>query len=342
MDVITLWILVGALSLTTVTFGVPIVKGIGKIANKISEIRAEKKRVKPLSKKEILKEERRKAIQYRPIREIKATFTNIKTKEKLDDKKVIEYRTFDREKDQLFKGKIIRPGKKEETIYLFQPRLEYMTEKGKVKVGPYYKDGRLSDQFPYLLKLNDELYETYVPKREVVSKVCFDFVKDSNHPVMSKLHSLLQVRLPRDSKGNYIPVNLSDPKEAAEFEAYLEKHKTDGIDDISYFERIIAEAEEKYKTDTEKSFQELTKGFDGKIHVQREEEEKEDKPQELSANEKAIREYQRETASKERAYDMRYLTDGQPDDPLAFRVEGGRPHGPRPGGMGGPRPGGRR
>lgn len=342
MDVITMWVLFGVLSVTTVTFGVPIIKGIGKLSNKISNALKERKRFKPLSNKEYQKEERRKAIHYRPIREIETIFTNIKTKEKLDDKKVIEYRTFDREKDQLFKGKIIRPGKKEETIYLFQPRLEYVTEKGKVKVGPYYKDGRLSDQFPYLLKLNDELYETYVPKREVVSKVCFDFVKDSNHPVMSKLHSLLHVVLPRDSKGNYIPVNLSDPREAAEFEAYLEKHKTDGIDDISYFERMIAEAQEKYKTDTEKSFQELTKDFDGKIRVQHQEEENEEKPRELSANEKAIREYQRETASKERAYDMRYLTDGQPDDPLAFRVEGGRPHGLRPDGMHGPKPGGRR
>ena len=151
----------------------------------------------------------------------------------------------------------------------------------------------------------------------------------------------MSVVLPRDSKGNYIPVNLSDPREAAEFEAYLEKHKTDGIDDISYFERMIEDAEEKYKTETERSYQEMTKDFDGRIRVQQQEE-KEEKQRELTANEKAIREYQRETASKERAYDMRYLTDGQPDDPLAFRVEGGRPRGLRPDIMHGPKPGGRR
>lgn len=341
MDVITMWVLFGVLSVTTVTFGVPIIKGIGKISNKISNALKERKRFKPLTEKEYQKEEQRKAIQYRPIREINISLKNIKTKEKIDDKKVIEYRIFDREKDQLFKGKIIRPGKEEETIYLFQPRLEYVTEGGKIKVGPYYKDGRLSDQFPYLLKLNDELYETYVPKREVVSKVCFDFIKNTNHPIKSKLHSLLSVVLPRDSKGNYIPVNLNNPNELKEFEAYLEKHKNDGIDDISYFERMIEDAEEKYKTETERSYQEMTKDFDGRIRVQQQEE-KEEKPRELTANEKAIREYQRETASKERAYDMRYLTDGQPDDPLAFRVEGGRPRGLRPDMMHGPKPGGRR
>ena len=34
MDVITMWVLFGVLSVTTVTFGVPIIKGIGKLSNK--------------------------------------------------------------------------------------------------------------------------------------------------------------------------------------------------------------------------------------------------------------------------------------------------------------------
>lgn len=130
-----------------------------------------------------------------------------------------------------------------ETIYLYQPKIT--TLKG-VQVGPLTtKDGHLRDTSVYAVKLPDtgEIATAYVPKREVVSGLNYDLVRGSKNFQEPRLSSYIDIEIPKDAQGNYIPVDLTNPTEAQEFKKYVERHKKHAHGADGYFGNIYGEAE---------------------------------------------------------------------------------------------------
>lgn len=152
---------------------------------------------------------------------------------------------FDESKEIILRGKLHfrLPNSQVVTqpIFLFQPRCE--TADGK-KVGPILtKKGRLYDQNPYLVKMPDtgEIVRSYVPKREVVSGMNFDFVQGSANFQDESLKRFLYIELETDENGNYIPVDLNDPKQLVGFRKYLQFCRTQE-NAAHYFSRIYETA----------------------------------------------------------------------------------------------------
>ena len=101
-----------------------------------------------------------------------------------------------------------------ETIYLYQPILR--TSKGK-RVGPIITNGALNADAPYQANYDGDQFVAHIPKREVVSQLNFDFIRGSKNHQNPEIRGYMDIEVPKDENGNYIPVDFTDPKELQEF-----------------------------------------------------------------------------------------------------------------------------
>lgn len=249
MDPVLIVLLVGVGALV----GPPLVK-VG-IANAITKY--SKKKSDNLTHKKLAKEykEKQKAAKYRekmiqkgidPSINIKydmdrfhnLMFKNVKTGFK-QAIRVREDASFNESEDVLLKGRLhivdANNARTVQDIYLFQPRVF----SSKCLLGPKLdKNGNLSDRYTYLCKTADNnLLTGYVPKREVLSGMRFDFIRDDEHKFIERnpnfsdfdsdelyqaeaLEKFIYVDIPRDEKGQYQTVNLNNPQEREAFERY--------------------------------------------------------------------------------------------------------------------------
>ena len=171
------------------------------------------------------------------------SFTGVKSKKKVLVN-VREDVSFNEKEDVLLKGRMhivdINGKRTVQDIYLFQPRM--FSSEGTF-IGPKLdKNGRLSDKFTYLCReKNGEILKGYIPKREIFTGMRFDFMPEDTHSFIDrnpnfsdfsdedrrqaeKLETFIWIDIPRDEKGQYIPVNLKDPIQKAEFEKYKKAH----------------------------------------------------------------------------------------------------------------------
>ncbi len=166
---------------------------------------------------------------------------------------VNEQCSFDFEKDVLLRGVVrvrLKDGRiAEDDIYLFQPRVYGANG---TAIGPKLnKTGALLDQNGYLVRVpgEDAIYRGYVPKREVMSGEIFDFVRDSvyadpNDP----LKEFIDIEIPKDKDGNFIPVDKKDPAQIAAFKKYVTERKKYNIDQHSYLADLIDAAKDAKET----------------------------------------------------------------------------------------------
>lgn len=132
----------------------------------------------------------------------------------------------------------------QDPIYLFQPRVSTLNG---VSLGPKLKsNGHLSDKYSYLAKdsTTGAILSGYVPKREVVSGMQFDFVNDSVHNNNGDISRFIDIKIPKDSEGNFIPVNLNNANELREFSNYLKMFKRNNIDPSKHFLKYLDYASE--------------------------------------------------------------------------------------------------
>lgn len=139
-----------------------------------------------------------------------------------------------------------------ETIYIYQPKLQ--TLKGTV-IGPRLKDGALNDRTAYAVKLPDgEVVSTYIPRRELISGLNYDFVRGTNTHQNPDIQRYFDIEIPKDEKGNLIPVNLNDPNELKQLKEYVVKHSKHRGGPEGYFGNIYGEAlEAAHKFDNERA-----------------------------------------------------------------------------------------
>lgn len=171
------------------------------------------------------------------------SFTGIKSKKKVLVN-VREDASFNEEEDVLLKGRLhivdINGKRTVQDIYLYQPRM--FSSEG-VLLGPKLdKTGKLSDKYTYLCRQNDgEILTGYLPKREIFTGMRFDFMPDDTHSFIErnpnfsdfsdedrrqaeKLETFIHIDIPRDERGQYIPVDLKDPAQREAFEKYKRAH----------------------------------------------------------------------------------------------------------------------
>lgn len=235
-----------------VTLSVRDLKEYGKKVKKEAKDYSDKKKKykkssKELSKQKVLAARARAVSQAQNEIAREVIFKGIKSGKK--SKLVIKEDTsFDIKKDVVIKGKLTRKQGSEtvtETIYLFQPRV---STKGAKSIGPKVSDGALNDKFTYLCKTGDseEILTGYVPKREVLTGIQFDFDSKGIHPEsercefsfagleeikkgssIAKMSDYIDIEFERDEKGNIKTVDLTNKNELTEFSNYIKKAKTD-------------------------------------------------------------------------------------------------------------------
>lgn len=217
-----------------------------KIYDKIKEVR---KNQRKKSKKYQKINEEKEAVYKSLIKDHNMEFTSIdkKTRRKFN---VTEIVNFDEKKDKLYHGKLVIKGQDgkviEDDIYLFQPRV-YAND---VLLGPCYtKKGSLSDKFGYTAKIpgTNEYFTGYVPKREFMSGRQFDYVNSSIHNNSENIKQFINIVIPQDESGNYIPVDLSDKKELESLRQYVIARTEYGVDPDEYLDSRLKMAEESYQ-----------------------------------------------------------------------------------------------
>ena len=167
--------------------------------------------------------------------------------------------SFNEVEDVLLKGRLhivdINGKKTVQDIYLFQPRM--FSSEG-VFLGPKLdKTGNLSDKYTYLCRqTNGEILTGYIPKREIFTGMNFDFIPDDVHSFIERnpnfsdfsaedrkraevFEKFIHIDIPRDANGLYIPVNLNDPVQKAEFEKYKRAHLGNKKTPREYFSEQI-------------------------------------------------------------------------------------------------------
>lgn len=180
----------------------------------------------------------------------KATF-NLLQSRMTKDINIREISNFDIEQDKIFHGRVkvktASKGVMDDHIYLFQPRV--YSQSGTL-LGPKFMDnGSLSDRHTYLARdgKTKELMTSYLPKREVLSGIQYDFVNTSTHANKDELADFIEVIIPQDEHGNYIPVDMNDPDERRKFDEYVEFFHKSNIDPTNYFLKRIKYAGEAYQ-----------------------------------------------------------------------------------------------
>ena len=215
-----------------------------------------------------------------------------------------------------------------ETIYLFQPEL--FNGNGQ-KLGPVRnKDGTLSDNDPYFAKTpNGEVVRGYALKREVTSGMTFDFVKGSAHSQIPGLEKYISIDIPRDEKGNYIPMDVNDPKELKAFKEYIEnRQKIQSIPNYLHF--LIDTAQEAKEANKGVVYAEAREVID--LDAEREAREEaardaKDKPFDANAHLKVYEDVygKRAQMMREEAIEQGAIML-QPQNLHGHRVMGARPH----------------
>lgn len=145
------------------------------------------------------------------------------------------YTKFDETKDWLIKSDFFAPQQEPVRIYLYQPRMSFVNG---VSAGPKYNsDGAIVNTNCYLLKEPslEGLYAGYIPKREVLSNVEFDYFDNEHKIDKYGIGSYLKMTANVDAMGNFIPVNLNDPEERKQFEEYKALHGSKTNGDFYYF-----------------------------------------------------------------------------------------------------------
>lgn len=179
-------------------------------------------------------------------------FINTKTRQ-AKKVSVKESSSFDMEKDVLLHGVVrirLKDGRiAEDDIYLFQPRVYSAND---VVIGPKIsKTGALMNENSYLIKLpgEDAIYHGYTPKREVLSGERFDFVRDGAYADQADpLKEFIDIEIPKDKNGNYIPVDKNDPVQMQAFKKYVEERKKYNIDQQAYLEDLVEAAKDAKAT----------------------------------------------------------------------------------------------
>lgn len=219
---------------------------IGKIAGLMLKSLKKKKKIRMKNDKSFQKQQlKEKGLEDNLGKKVGVRFFNSKSKTS-QKMSVVMDKGCDIDDDIILKGTITVKGTNglviKEPIYLFQPEL--FNSKGQ-KLGPVKnKDGTLTDDNPYFVRMqNGEVGRGYALKREVTSGMCFDFVKGSVHSQIPGLERYLSIDIPRDEKGNYIPMDTSDPKELQAFKKYIEsRQKLENVG--NYLHYLIETAQE--------------------------------------------------------------------------------------------------
>ena len=188
-------------------------------------------------------------------------FTGVKSKKK-PTVCVREDVSFNETEDILLKGRLhivdINGKKTVQDIYLYQPRL---FSENNILLGPKLdKIGNLSDKYTYLCRqAGGEILTGYVPKREVITGMRFDFMPDAAHSFVERnpnfsdfsnedrkqaeaLETFIHIDIPKDRNGQYITVNLNDPVQRAEFEKYKNDHLGNEKTPQEYFSEQLNKA----------------------------------------------------------------------------------------------------
>lgn len=257
-SVIFLAVVVGAplaLKLTGIT--------IGKIAGFISKrLKVAKKRKMKNNKQYQKQQLKSKGLEDNLGKKVGVRFFNSKSKTS-QKMTVVMDKGCDIDQDIILKGMMTVRREDgtviKEPIYLFQPEL--FNGKGQ-KLGPVKnKDGTLTDNNPYFAKMpNGEIGRGYALKREVTSGMCFDFVKGSEHAQIPGLENYLFIDIPRDKNGNYIPMDVNDPKELRAFKAYIESKQQ--LESVPNYLHFLIETAQQAKRNEGTVYAESTKDFD--------------------------------------------------------------------------------
>ena len=254
--------------------------------------------------------------------------------------------TFDEEKDKVYRGQLIYYTKEGVEnygdIYLFQPRLLYKTHSGTVTIVPNDIKGTLKKGEEYKYRNRDsqdpqDVFVGYTPKREILSRNRFDFVKgeyrhcidaesDDAQKVVDledqELRQLIIIEMDRDPAGNLIPVNLQDPQERARLEAYKEAHLKKDPTGTQYGNALV-DLVRKAKAAIKGGYSRLIKGQDlDQSGVKAAEAAKQQQAQQQAKPEESaqIREYKRTQQRIRNAYD--YGQMGKEIDRSSDGIEG--------------------
>lgn len=252
-----------------------------RLRNKfLKEQQKKYKNAKKLEKEQAKGSEMSTQINQSMLRVQDILFKNNRTNQK-EKLRVSEIAKFDDAKDVLLKGRlhiVDSTGKRTvQDIYLFQPRV-FCSE---VQVGPKLnKFGNMSDEHTYLCRRSGQtdILSGYVPKREVLSGMRYDYVPNGRHtfvernPIyqdygkgdlraISDIEQFIHIDIPKDENGNFIPVNLSNVNELKDFQNYVKRHqmncKNNGITVEEYFEKEFEKAQRslvKYIQDYEPTY----------------------------------------------------------------------------------------
>ena len=218
---------------------------IKKVQKKIKkEKRKMRRRNKELQKKASTTKSMVAALEHSGVLEFVNTENN--TRKSVSIK---EATRFDIDQDVLLKGTVrvrLKDGRiAEDEIYLFEPRVYGANN---VPIGPKLsKDGKLLDKLGYLLKVpgDSAIYRGHAPLREVFSGERFDYVRDSFYASESDpLKEFIDIEIPKDKNGNYIPVDKSDVQAMEAFKKYAREREEYHIDQHQYLDDLLEAAKD--------------------------------------------------------------------------------------------------
>ncbi len=258
MDMLTLVILVGAI-VGGSSVALPVAYYKWRDGREERKKKREVKKMRKLEENPAYRAMEKKNQQIHNQLEKKGTILFQNVKDATDQKRVHvrEETNFNLEKDILLKGKVRvkQPDNTftEDTIYLFQPRVYGING---VQIGPKVDQlGHVYDTNRYLVRLEDgkAIYRGNVPRREVFSEIRFDYVKDAMNKE-DELSSYIEIVLPKDEHGHFIPVDKQNKEEMALFRKYAMDREKYEIDQYDYLDNLLDMAE-----DTKDYFDELAK-----------------------------------------------------------------------------------
>lgn len=185
-----------------------------------------------------------------------------------------EMSEYDKDKDELLHGtlKVVdyNGNVTTEDIYLYQPRV--MSANNNL-IGPKKeKNGTISARNCYLCRADgsNEILRGYIPKREVLSNLCYDFDYNSQQRFIDRfpdvqtkdeeyqrdtreIEKFIQIEFDKDANGNFVTVDRTNPKEEARFQKYISDHKNNRLQPRDYFLNKIKIAESAFKNYLEKT-----------------------------------------------------------------------------------------
>lgn len=253
-----------------------IIVNFGKMKKRRERKKEIQKEYRPTKKQQAEKERERRVVTSK-VKVDKYRFRSVSSKRETD-LTLKEMSFYDPDKDEILHGKlkITAPDGKVtlEDIYMYQPRV---LSANNSLIGPKKtKNGNIASKNCYLCRAegSDEILRGYIPKREILSNLCYDFDIQSPHRFAdrfpdiknqtddyrtnaSNIEKFIQIEFDKDQEGNFIPVDLKKKSEAEKFRAYIQKHKTSKLQPREYFLDKIKLAEfslEDYLEKTKPSY----------------------------------------------------------------------------------------